>query len=151
MRAESRRLLIGALTTLATFLVSGLVPGSITLAQDRGAVTAQSSELDTDQIQEIVVTAERRATSVQTTAISMTVITADDLAEHQQHTVQDLVTTTPNLVMDSLGPFSADITIRGIGDTPNSAVAGSQPGVATITDGLVWQEVGNGDVAASLV
>jgi iron complex outermembrane receptor protein len=72
----------------------------------------------------------------------MTVISQDSLAEHQERIPQDLQKSVPNL------QFSGNVTIRGIGDTPGSAVAGSQPGVATITDGLLWEETGGGNITS---
>ena len=74
-----------------------------------------------DALQEVVVTAERREENVQTTSISMTVISQDSLAEHQERIPQDLQKSVPNL------QFSGNVTIRGIGDTPGSAVGAASP------------------------
>jgi len=88
-------------------------------------------------LEEIIVTAERRATTENTTAISMNVLTADDLASSQTKNVADLQTSTPNVTINNPGGFNS-INIRGIG---NSAIQPSiQVGVAVLQDGLLNAE-----------
>ena len=92
---------------------------------------------DESLLQEVVVTAERRETSESTTAISMNVITADELASKRTQTIADLQQTTPNVTINQSGLFNS-INIRGIG---NSAIQPSiTTGVAVFQDGLLNAE-----------
>jgi len=88
-------------------------------------------------LEEIIVTAERRATTENTTAISMNVLSAEDLASTQTKNIADLQTSTPNVTINNPGGFNS-INIRGIG---NSAIQPSiQVGVAVLQDGLLNAE-----------
>lgn len=88
-------------------------------------------------LEEIIVTAERRATTETTTAISMNVLSADDLAATQTKNIADLQTSTPNVTINNPGGFNS-INIRGIG---NSAIQPSiSVGVAVFQDGMLNAE-----------
>src|SRR5215813_12612151 len=78
-----------------------------TPAQNSGDTTTASSD-------EIVVTAERRATNLQTTAIAATVITGEDLANKGVTTVDSLQFISPATTVDNFGQGN-DFNIRGIG------------------------------------
>jgi iron complex outermembrane receptor protein len=89
------------------------------------------------KLEEIVVTAERRATSESTTAISMNVLTGEDLASARTQNIADLQQTTPNVTINQPGLFNS-INIRGIG---NSAIQPSiATGVAVFQDGISTPE-----------
>ena len=112
-----------------------------------GPACAQETSANTNanSLEEVVVTAERRATSAQTTAISMTVTTGDQLAERQQNTIADMQVTTPNLSVNAGNANNVNISIRGIGSTPGSASAAISPGVQVVRDGLLNPEtIGQG-------
>ncbi len=88
-------------------------------------------------LEEIIVTAERRSTTEQTTAISMNVLTADELANTGTKNIADLQTSTPNVTINNPGGFNS-INIRGIG---NAAIQPSiNVGVAVFQDGLLNAE-----------
>ena len=84
-----------------------------------------------DVLEEIVVTAERRAVSMQDTAISITAFTGEQLARAGIETSEQLTGFTPglNIQRDVIGK----VVMRGIG-TENFTVAGD-PGVAVSIDG----------------
>ncbi len=87
------------------------------------------------QLQEVVVTAERRTENLQTTAISATVLDSTELVEKGVVTIQDLQNASPSLSITPSG-LTANVNIRGIGlDSGSPAVV---PGVAEYRDGL-WQ------------
>jgi iron complex outermembrane recepter protein len=65
-------------------------------------------------LQEVVVTAERRSVSLQQTAISATVLTADDLQKKGVNSVDALQFTTPALTVQNTGE-NVLLNIRGIG------------------------------------
>jgi len=92
---------------------------------------------DEPRLEEVTVTAERRETSERTTAISMNVITGEELASKRTQNIADLQQTTPNVTINQSGLFNS-INIRGIG---NSAIQPSiTTGVAVFQDGLLNAE-----------
>jgi iron complex outermembrane receptor protein len=90
-------------------LVSG--PG-IAHAQDQPGQGQQAE--DPDRLDEIVVTAERRETSLATTPIAVSVLGGEDLEKRQVRSVLDLATSLPSVNMSTFGG-QAQISIRGLG------------------------------------
>jgi iron complex outermembrane recepter protein len=92
---------------------------------------------DDTELQEVIITAERRATDQQTTAISMTAVSGDQLADAQVNAIVDLQKMAPSFSINSTGLFNS-LNIRGIG---NSAVNPSiTPGIAVFRDGMFQAE-----------
>ena len=90
------------------------------------------------ELEEIIVTAERRATAELETPISLEVFTADALAADRLQTVEDLGNATANLSVNTTGFAVQSVNIRGVG---NSVVNPNiQPGVAVFQDGLLIPE-----------
>jgi iron complex outermembrane recepter protein len=99
------------------------------------SLTAQGASA---QLEEILVTAERREATQLTTAISVEVFNADDLAVDRLQTVNDLQEATPNLTVNFSGFTVQSVNIRGVG---NSVVNPNiQPGVAVFQDGMLMAE-----------
>src|SRR4051812_20132583 len=69
------------------------------------------------EIEEIVVTAQKRAEDIQTVPISITAFTAQDLQTHQIDQFKDLVFNTPNVSYTKANFTGSDFQIRGIGIT----------------------------------
>src|SRR4051812_15540620 len=69
------------------------------------------------QIEEVVVTAQKRAEDIQTVPISITAFTSQDLQAHQITEFKDLVFNTPNVSYTKGNFAGADFQIRGIGIT----------------------------------
>src|SRR5579871_421233 len=81
------------------------------------------------QIEEVVVTAQKRAEDIQTVPISITAYSAQDLAARQIYQVKDLQFSTPSVTYTKGNFTSSDFSIRGIGQ---SVVSGDEEaGVAT--------------------
>jgi len=93
--------------------------------------TASVSE-DTKTVKEVVITSERRVTSLQKTAIAATVLTGNDLIKDGVFTVDQLQFVSPSLVVDNFGQGN-DIDIRGIGKGEHNTQTGT--GVVTYRDG----------------
>jgi iron complex outermembrane receptor protein len=91
-------------------------------------------------LEEVIVTAERRATSELTTAISMDVLTGAALAQSRTQTLNDLQNATPSLVVNTQG-ISQVVNIRGIGNAVSSPAITT--GVGIYTDGLLAGEPQN--------
>lgn len=104
-------------------------------AEGTAAGTQGGAAAGQQQLQEVVVTAERRAENLQTTAISATVLDSSELVQKGVVTIQDLQNASPALSITPSG-LTANVNIRGIGlDSGSPAVV---PGVAEYRDGL-WQ------------
>lgn len=81
------------------------------------------------QIEEVVVTAQKRSEDIQTVPISITAYSAEDLAAHQIVQFKDLQFSTPSVTYSKGNFTGSDFSIRGIGQ---SVVSGDgEAGVAT--------------------
>ena len=98
--------------------------------------TGPARNASVDALQEIVVTAERRASDVQTTPIAMTALTGATLWADHVDTITDLQVVAPIDV--SYSGWHQQINIRGIGNSVISATVTT--GVAVIRDGLFEAE-----------
>ena len=98
-------------------------------AQSAGdQTTASGHEFD-----EIVVTAERRSTNLQTTPIAATVLTGEDIANAGVGVVDQLQFISPSAVVNNFGQ-GIDFNIRGIGKAEHNSQ--TTTGVITYRDGV---------------
>ncbi len=90
------------------------------------AVAAQAADL-----QEVVVTAQRKAENIKDVPISVSSLSEDDLADRQIDSVKQVLQNTPNLLgNNNLATQSAlTVFIRGVGTTENLATAETSVGV----------------------
>src|SRR6202044_2677136 len=88
---------------------------------------------DESTLSEVVVTAERRSTNLQTTAIAATVLTQKDLTKSGVFKVDQLQFVSPSLTVNNFGQGN-DIDIRGIGKGEHNTQTGT--GVVTYRDGV---------------
>jgi iron complex outermembrane recepter protein len=86
-----------------------------------------------DTLSEVVVTAERRHTDLQTTPIAATVLTGSDLASMGVFTVDQLQFATPGATIDNFGQ-GIDFNIRGVGKGEHNSQ--TTTGVVTYRDGV---------------
>lgn len=86
-------------------------------------------------VEQIVITAERRASTVQDTSQSVTAFSSDFLKEYGLRTSEDLQHFLPATVIQ---PY--DISIRGVGRLFRAA--GGDPGVATYFNGAYTEDFG---------
>jgi len=93
-----------------------------------------------DTLEEIVVTAEKRVSTVQSTPISITAVSGEQLAARGISTVEELAATTPGISMRTAGPGQTELEIRGL----------SSSGGAAPTVGFYLDEVPLSPAAASL-
>ncbi|WP_210414131.1 TonB-dependent receptor [Luteithermobacter gelatinilyticus] len=110
------------------------------------ASLAQGSEVDAQDgksfvLEEITVTARKRAENLQNTPISITAFTANDLENRQIDSVADLDEATPNLIFDTAAPSSgsnsaASVFIRGVGQVDFAPT--TDPGVGIYVDGVYY-------------
>jgi len=116
--------------SLLAFIVA-LAGGGAALAQTAPA-TGTSTDNSNGPLQEVVVTAERRSTNLQTTAVSATVLTAADLEAKGVNLVDQLQFIAPSVAVDNFGQ-GIDFDIRGIGKGEHNTQ--TPTGVITYRDG----------------
>ena len=118
--------LSGRPAILAIAFAANVIPAHVVFAQDAGQAQASSS----DQLQEIVVTSQKRAENTRTIPISLSALTGNDLAEKQISNFDDLTRSVPGFSFGSggsglgAGPGLDNIEIRGISSSSGSAVVG---------------------------
>jgi len=83
---------------------------------------AQQVSAPPDTLEEVVVTAENRESTVQKTPLSITAISGEDLQARGLTSAQDLVRAVPGVAVSSAGPGQAQYEIRGL-----SADGGESP------------------------
>lgn len=102
-----------------------------TTEQSEPASQASNGDRSPD---DIVVTATRRETRLQTTASAVTAVTAEQMQARGITDVQSLAAVTPGMSFGTLTGAQAHIAIRGIGS--DSLVVGQDPRVAFYQDGV---------------
>jgi iron complex outermembrane receptor protein len=93
---------------------------------------AQTAIAD-EKIETVVVTAERRTTDAQKTAIAVTVLGAQDLRDKHINTIDQLQFVSPSLTVNNFGQGN-EFNIRGIGKGESNIQTPS--GIATYRDGV---------------
>jgi outer membrane receptor protein involved in Fe transport len=100
--AGIRASIVSALLCAATLSGSGIAAPANTPAENNPG------------LEEIVVTAEKRESTVQATAISITALSAGDLAQENITTVEDLVGKVPGISLRTAGPGQTEYEMRGL-------------------------------------
>jgi iron complex outermembrane recepter protein len=117
---------------LTIFLAGVISVGVPTLSEAQAAASASVMPPAGDELQEIVVTAERREERLQSVPMAVSVITAEAALKSRITTSEDLPLAVPGLQMDLTGvgmtPF-----LRGVGTT--FVAPGAEPSVAIYVDG----------------
>ena len=106
------------------------------------AQTSDASSADTATdggIEEIIVTASRRESSIREIPTAISAYAGEKMAESHVQNLVDLIPSSPNVTIGTLATNS-NVTIRGIGY--NLTTAGSEPGVAIHFDGVYLSETG---------
>lgn len=105
-----------------------LLAAASSLATVRAAAQAPPPQAGTAQLDEIVVTAQRRAENLQTVPLSVTVLGGKLIQDLQISTTEGLAQFTPSLYIYAEAVGSERYTIRGLGRTTEDLSA--DPGVA---------------------
>ncbi len=117
----------GAVLLTVLFLIPSLFFGAAVSA-------AEGAKGGKRQIEEVIVTAERKEASVQDTSISITAFTADFLDDFGIRNQEDLQNFIP---ATTIQPY--DATVRGVGR--NFRALGGDPGVATYMNGIYSEDL----------
>ena len=92
-----------------------LLPAAIISVLAGGATHADTVPAESDGIAEIVVTAEKRSETLQSVPVSVTALTAGQLAQLKLDSPSDLVTQVPNLQVNGIvGEGSPLFSLRGV-------------------------------------
>ncbi|MDR3511217.1 MAG: TonB-dependent receptor [Caulobacteraceae bacterium] len=102
-------------------------------AAETAASAPRDSSSTSTVVKEVVITAERRTTSLQKTAIAATVLTGNDLISKGVLTVDQLQFVSPSLTVNNFGQGN-DFDIRGIGKGEHNTQTST--GVVTYRDGV---------------
>jgi iron complex outermembrane receptor protein len=114
--------------------------GAILSGVGGGARVAMAAETDTstDQIQEIVVTAQRRTENMQNVPVTIQALTSETLAQLNVQTFDDFIKYLPNVTATNTGPGQSSVFMRGLSTTPQgvqgSGSVGGFPSVAIYLD-----------------
>jgi len=115
------------------------------------ALAATSEEASSgSQLEEIVVTAQKRESTIETTPISITALSGADLQERGISDIQSVVQTVPGVSMRTSGPGQTELEMRGmtssggnsstvgfyLDDIPLTAPASAQNGKVVIDPSL---------------
>ncbi|WP_419827180.1 TonB-dependent receptor [Sphingomonas sp.] len=103
-----------------------------------GPATSAEVASDGTQLQEIVVTAQKRAQNLQKVPIAVAAVSGEDLKTRGIETVTDLGTSVSGLEFQRVNGIVLPF-LRGIGNTGNAA--GNEPSVATYIDGVYFPRV----------
>jgi iron complex outermembrane receptor protein len=127
------RIAISGGTAMKIFGVLVGFVGLVAAAHDARAQHAAAAAEDSGQLQEIVVTAQRRSENAQSVPIAISVISATQIAEANAVDTLDLQHEVAGLMIAHVTGGGGTF-LRGVGQ--NSGVAGQEAGVATYLDGV---------------
>ena len=122
----------------------------ITGAANAQQQTATTAEARGDSLQEIVVTATKRESTVETTPISITAITGQELQDRGITDIASVVQSVPGVSMRTSGPGQTELEMRGmtssggnsstvgfyLDDTPLTSPSSAQNGKVVIDPNL---------------
>jgi len=97
------------------------------------AADVESDNTPASSLEEVTVTAQRRAQSIQDVPISMQAFTAENLQQLNVSTLDDYIKYLPNVTTANNGPGQNEVFMRGLS-------AGSQPSQGSASTGL-WPNV----------
>ncbi|WP_165322901.1 TonB-dependent receptor [Rhizorhabdus phycosphaerae] len=120
-------------------LMAALVAGPA-LAQTAAEAPQASEVVDQGGLQEIVVTATRRSTNLQSTAIAISAVDESLIRQSSPRNIGDLAAFVPNFSAATITGFNAaSFSIRGVGQ--NNIIVYFEPPVAVLVDDFVVPSV----------
>jgi outer membrane cobalamin receptor len=107
-----------------------MVPPTAALA----ATAAADADTGAAQVQEVIVTAEKRTENIQHVAVSIEALDNRTLTQHQVNDFEDFVKLTPAVNFQTYGPGQTSIYMRGISSGGVENGGGPLPSVGTYLD-----------------
>ncbi|HEY0941969.1 MAG TPA: TonB-dependent receptor [Steroidobacter sp.] len=111
----------------------GLISTHVRAALGGIACLAGAQAAHSQVIEEIITTAQRRESDLQTTAIAVSAYSGDNLAENAIFTAVDLAQDTPAFSLTAVSPLDLELNIRGITNTRLDSPS-SDPSVGVFID-----------------
>lgn len=110
---------------------------SLALLASGPSMAQSDAPPDTGGLEEVVVTAQKRAENIQSVPIAVTAVTGETISTQAINNVQGLANSIPNVQINSFAnsPDSAVFTIRGIGVNDADPYVGTT--VSVVVDGVV--------------
>jgi outer membrane receptor protein involved in Fe transport len=98
------------------WVVAALLPiATLGASWPVSAATVAAAETETGgELQEVVVTAEKRTSTVQETPISLTALSGQDLQQQNITSLEDLAAAVPGVSMRTAGPGQTEYEMRGL-------------------------------------
>ncbi|HWM67018.1 MAG TPA: TonB-dependent receptor [Steroidobacteraceae bacterium] len=115
-----------------SYAVAAILSG-VSFAAHAAEATNENTDVGAGSLEEITVTAQRRAQSIQDVPISMQAFTAETLQQLNVATLDDYIKYLPNVTTANNGPGQNEVFMRGLS-------AGSQPSQGSASTGL-WPNV----------
>ena len=110
------------LTSLSAALLAAAMLSGSAIADPAAAGPAAPGEAPAKggELEEIIVTAEKRESTVQATPIAMTALSSSDLAQENIISIQDLVGAVPGISLRTAGPGQTEYEMRGLASSGGS-------------------------------
>ncbi|MEH3105803.1 MAG: TonB-dependent receptor [Sphingomonas fennica] len=124
---------------LSASIIAAIAPGVASAQVDRGSVAVSGAGSESGTLPDIVVTATRQATNVQSTPLAITAVTSENLVQRGLTNAADLAGIIPNASFRrSQGIYGPGVSafIRGIGQLDTSLA--QEPGVAFYVDDVYY-------------
>ncbi len=113
------------------------MPGSMLMAQTAAPTASPAAAAPQGGLEDIVVTARRRAESMQNVPVAVSAISAAELRKYDVTSIEKIASRTPELTVGRASNGSgAQITLRGIGSSSTSI--GIEQSVAVVVDGVYY-------------
>lgn len=82
---------------------------------------AHAAATTAGELQEVIVTAEKREATVQAVPISISALSGDELLQQGIKSIEDLATSVPGISMRTAGPGQTEYEMRGLTSAGGSA------------------------------
>src|ERR1700720_289105 len=112
---------MNSITRVALLLLSVTVLAAGTAFADATDTSATSRTARGDALEEIVVTAEKRSSTVQDTPISMTAMSGDLMQQEGISDLTGVVQAVPGISVRTAGPGQTELEMRGLSSSGGSA------------------------------
>ena len=120
-----------------------LLHAAVVMAISAGAAQAQDAPQDSGKLDEITVTATRRAESLQDVPVAVSVLSGAQLEQANLNSLEAISSRIPTLnFRANASNKDTSLFIRGVGTISTSP--GVEPSVATVVDGVVFGRAGMG-------
>lgn len=106
------------------------------------AASTATSLAHAQALEEIVVTAQRRETDLQSTPVAITAYGGEAIAENKIFSAADLAASAPSLSLTAGSPLDVELNIRGITNTKLDSPS-ADPSVGTFVDGVYMGRTGD--------